>query len=69
MMKYQKQKGSKDCGVFAIAIATSLSFGLCPTNLLFRQDLMRSHLVNCFNKNNVTISLQVIVAIKQLANL
>ena len=50
MVKCQRQKGSKDCGVFAIAIATSLGFGLRPTRQVFKQDLMRSHLVNCFNK-------------------
>ena len=53
MIKYQKQKGSKDCGVYAIAIATFLGFGLRPTKA-FRQDVMRSHLVNCFNKMSMS---------------
>ena len=54
MVKCQKQKGSKDCGVYAIAIATSLGFGLRPTKQAFRQDLMRLHLVNCFNKKSMS---------------
>ena len=28
MGRYQKQKGGKDCGLFSIAIATALAFGL-----------------------------------------
>ena len=51
MVKCQKQKGYKDCGVYAITFATSLDFDLHPTKQAFRQDVMRSHLVNCFNKN------------------
>ena len=54
MARCQKQKGSKDCGLYAIAIATSLCFGSRPTKQVFRQDLMRSHLVNCFNKGSMT---------------
>ena len=48
MIKCYKQKDSKDCGVYAIAIATSLGFGLHPKKA-FRQDVMRAHLVNYFN--------------------
>ena len=51
MEKAHKQKGVKDCGVFAIAIATSLAhFGLngamaCTS---FNQSGMRDHLLLCF---------------------
>ena len=48
MMHCQRQKGCKDCGVYAIAIATALPFGLSPSAL--RQDKLRPHLVNCFNR-------------------
>ena len=46
----QKQKGSNDCGVFAIGIAVAVAFGLNPSKVHFQQDRMRAHLVNCFNK-------------------
>ena len=54
MARCQKQKGCKDCGLYAIAIATSICFGLRPTKQVFRQDLMRIHLVNCFNQGSIT---------------
>ena len=51
MARCQKQKGSKDCGVYAIANATALAFG---TKLVFFQDTMRDHLINCFNKGKMS---------------
>ena len=47
MVKIQKQKGNIDCGVFAIAIATSLAYGIDPASREFQQDLMRQHLCQC----------------------
>ena len=35
----QKQKGSNDCGVFAIGIAVAVAFGLNPSKLHFLQEL------------------------------
>jgi len=46
----QKQKGSNDCGVFAIGITVAVAFGLNPIKLHFQQERMRAHLVNCFSK-------------------
>lgn len=40
----QKQEGGTDCGVFAIAIATSLLYNLSP--LKFQQPQMRHHLIS-----------------------
>lgn len=40
----QVQKGSADCGLFAIAIATSLLYDI---NLSYNQDKMRDHLLYC----------------------
>ena len=34
----QKQKGSNDCGVFAICLAVAVAFGLNPSKLHFRQE-------------------------------
>lgn len=50
----QKQEGGQDCGVFAIAICTSLLFGAYPIKLKFAQAILRSHLVSCFVDMNIT---------------
>ena len=39
-----------DCGVFAIALATSLAFDENPTSCSYNVPLMRQNLVNCFEK-------------------
>ncbi|KAG7172193.1 putative Ulp1 protease family, C-terminal catalytic domain-containing protein [Homarus americanus] len=44
----KQQKGYSDCGLFAIACATSLCFGLPPETQNFAQEHMRSHLAKCF---------------------
>jgi len=41
----QKQKGSNDCGVFAIAVA--VAYGLNLDKLHFKQEGMKAHLLNC----------------------
>ena len=57
LIKTQKQKGSKDCGVFAIAFATTIAFGHNPTKQVFRQELMRAHLVHCLNIKQFSVSM------------
>ena len=49
----QKQKGSKDCGLFAIAFATALAYGQNPSKLKYDQSSMRSHLAHCFHKGKL----------------
>lgn len=44
----QLQKGTTDCGCFAVAFAVSLLFGDDPTSLLYHQKEMRRHLQECF---------------------
>ena len=39
------QRGGADCGVFAIAVATSLLFGLDPSKANYQQEKMREHLL------------------------
>ena len=41
----QKQKGDTDCGVFCIAVTTSLLHNLVPGP--FVQSLLRPHLIYC----------------------
>ena len=52
MMHCPKQKGVKDCGVYAIATATALAFGF--KSAVLREDKMRSHLVDCFNRQHMS---------------
>ena len=44
----QKQHGGKECGLYAIANATSIALGKDPLKLHYNEALMREHLVHCF---------------------
>ena len=48
------QKGSSDCGLYAIAIMTTLAFGNDPTKIVYHQDEMRPHLKHCFESRTIT---------------
>ena len=50
----QWQSGLSDCGLFAIAFATSICSGKDPTTITFRQEDMRSHLLSCIQTNRLT---------------
>jgi len=54
MSRYQKQSGDKDYGLFAIPFAVTLVFNLNASKLKFCQQMMRPHLVDCFNKKVMT---------------
>ena len=45
-MKEFKQKGSTDCGLFAIAVITSLAHKEDPNTIKYK---MRQHLMDCFS--------------------
>ena len=53
-MNNQKQQGFRDCGLFAIANATSLCFGDDPTFLEFEKNEMRQHMLDCIEKGQMT---------------
>ena len=53
IMPSQKQKGEMDCGLFAVACATSIAFGIDPARQKLKQDYLRSHLVKCFNEEKL----------------
>ena len=53
MAEMSKQEGMHDCGVFAIAAATALAFGVNPVQL--RQSNMREHLLKCFEDGAMTL--------------
>lgn len=46
----QRQVGGTECGLFAIAFAVALSFGLNPAKLIFDQSKMRAHLISCLSE-------------------
>lgn len=50
----QRQKGGKDCGLFAIAFATAIAFDENPVKKRFKQESMRTHLGACFQHNKIT---------------
>lgn len=50
----KKQEGVKDCGLFAIAIATALLLGEDPATLHFKQSDMRNHLLKCYDTNKLS---------------
>ena len=54
IMKMTKQMGSNDCGLYAIAVATSLAHQVDPTTVIFEENEMRSQFAECFmkQKNN-----------------
>ena len=54
-MPVQKQNGSKDCGVFAIAMMTSIAYGEDPQNVTYDQDNLRVHLLDCFTRKNMVL--------------
>ena len=50
----QKQRpGSNDCGVYAIANATTITFGEDPVSVKYDQSVMRSHLIECFTSKKM----------------
>jgi len=49
----QSQSNAYDCGVFAIAFAVSLLFGLRPDTVIYDHTLMRQHLAQMFELNKI----------------
>ena len=52
---FQKQKGAKDCGLFAIACAAAIAFGVDPAKLKLNQEALRLHFVNCLKKEELSL--------------
>ena len=51
----QKQEGASECGLFALANATAIAFGLDSSNINFNQAAMRAHLVQCFKEGKMAL--------------
>ncbi|KAL5502338.1 hypothetical protein EMCRGX_G009091 [Ephydatia muelleri] len=50
----QQQSGSTDCGLFSIAFAYHAAIGDNLRTLIFDQGRMRSHLLSCFERSEIT---------------
>ncbi|KAL5503163.1 hypothetical protein EMCRGX_G010071 [Ephydatia muelleri] len=53
VMNISKQNGAVDCGLYAIAVLTSLAFGQDPTTLVYDQEAMRPHLITSFETKKI----------------
>lgn len=53
--KVQIQHQSYNCGLFAIAFATCIAFGICPCNVKFDEFKMRNHLKSMFLENKISM--------------
>ncbi|XP_078382523.1 uncharacterized protein LOC144665209 [Oculina patagonica] len=51
----QQQTNGSDCGVFAVAFATCLVFGVDPTFINFDAQGMRHHLVTCLRNGRISL--------------
>ena len=48
------QKGSTDCGLYAIAMMTSLAYKEDPANVIYDQQELRSHLKECLDEGFIS---------------
>lgn len=48
-----QQKGSSDCGLYAVAFATALCKGFDPMTVEFDQSKMRKHLLQCLERGHI----------------
>ena len=51
----QRQRGESDCGLFAVAVATSLVCGEDPGSMNYDQSVMREHLALCFHCEELAV--------------
>ena len=49
----EKQSGTKDCGLYALAFATSLAYGHNPSTVTYNQAMMRKHIIDCFENKKI----------------
>ena len=54
-VEVQRQNGTSDCGLFAIAFAHTLCLGVDPHIINFKQDLMRTHYESCIDDKKFTM--------------
>ena len=50
LKKVQKQKGRAECGLYAIANASSIVYRRDPLQLVYCEKQLDQHLVDCFSQ-------------------
>ena len=58
LVPVQKQSNGYNCGLLAIAFATDILNGLSPVDSCFDVSLMRSHLLQCLETEELTVFLK-----------
>jgi hypothetical protein len=53
VMNVARQRNVHDCGLYAIAFAEQLLSGVDPSPSVYKQDVMRQHLLDCLLKKNM----------------
>jgi len=48
-------KCTSDCSMFAIAVITSLLFGEDPGKVMYKQEKLRKHLIECFTARKLSL--------------
>ena len=51
----RKQQGAKECGLYAIANATSIALSRDPLKIVYNEAQMRHHLIECFRNGNLEL--------------
>ena len=54
VMNVQAQPNGYDCGVYAIACATELAYGYDPVVSVWKDEVMRNHLLECLESGKLT---------------
>ena len=57
MQPMQKQVDRTDCGLFAVTVITAICYGKDTSQMHFKQDEMRDHLLKCFKDKYMTVFL------------
>ena len=55
VLSVQQQRGTLDCGIFAVAFATEICHSNNPEGVVYDQKKMREHLFQCFSDDKVTV--------------
>ena len=53
VINVHQQDNAYDCGLFAVAFATCLAFGIELNSVLFDVSLMRDHLIKCLKNDSI----------------
>ena len=54
-MNVERQRGGFDCGLLALAYATSICMDQDPVNVVYEQTRLRAHLLNCIVAQKITL--------------